>query len=77
MSEENYDVTGVGQDVWGRFCHRGLKIERCENGYIVKYKVPDESNSEFNVTTEKTRVFTNNMDMTEFVKKYFDGCPPV
>ncbi len=38
---EDYNVTRIGEN-WGRASHRKLKVERCENGYIVRHSVVNE-----------------------------------
>jgi hypothetical protein len=75
---DNLDVTQEGE-VFGKPAHRSLKIERCENGYLVKYKavVEPDPNAVGRYTNliEKTRVFLTNTDLLEFVEKYFKGEP--
>lgn len=71
---EDHDVSRIGE-VWGRMAHRTLQIERCENGYVVKYKKPSEKPTEYSQTVEARRVFITNADMLEFVERYFEGEP--
>lgn len=73
---EGHDVSEHGEQ-YGRSSHRKLAIERCENGYIVKYRVvvPEAEKSFYGNLTEKTRVFLTNTDLLEFAEKYFEGEP--
>jgi hypothetical protein len=82
----SHEVSQIG-DQWGRMKHRTVKIDRCENGYVVEFdKVVDRkthrdlpmheypSPTEQVVSREK-RVFITNSDMLEFVEEYFKGEP--
>jgi hypothetical protein len=71
---EGHDVTQIGEN-WGQFVHRKLKIERCENGYIVRYSVSSKGDDTYSRIAEKIRVFLTNTDMIEFVERYFEGEP--
>lgn len=76
----NYDVSQLGEQ-WGREVHRDMKITRCQNGYMVKYKCQSDRKSHpdredmYPRTKEVTRVFITNSDLFEFVEKYFEGEP--
>ena len=74
MDENDLNVTQVGE-VWGRFVHRKLSVERCENGYVVKYSVPSGGSDEWNKVSEKRKVFITNSDLLEFIESYFEGEP--
>jgi len=73
--QEDINVTGQIEG-FGRVAHRSAKMDKCENGFIVKYKTVKETKSnkslygDFN-TVDATRVFILLSDALEFLAEYF------
>jgi len=72
--DDDLNVSQVGE-CWGQIKHRSLKINRCENGYIVEFERVSEKDDPHQRTVREKRVFITNSDMVEFVEKYFEGEP--
>ena len=73
---EDFNVTQAGH--FGME-HRSLEIKRCANGYIVRYsrvRLPAEKNDILQAESiREQRVFINNADMVDFVRKYYQDEP--
>jgi len=69
--DEDRDVTQVA-DGFGSVQHRSAEIQRCANGYIVRYRlVRQKASSDWNKITSEKRVFLNWEDAGKFLEAYF------
>lgn len=52
-----------------------MDIQRCENGFIIKYKGVSKSKEhlQFGKTVQRMKVFISRAELLHFVEEYFKG----